>query len=96
MQNCTDLRRAKAAEYLKERHNITVSAAHLAKLAVYGGGPPFCKDGRFPLYSTDDLDAWAFKRKGPRTCTTAERARIYPSRDSSRSNRGVAPSDDER
>ena len=35
------------------------SLATLAKYACIGGGPAFRKAGKFPIYSRDDLDAWA-------------------------------------
>lgn len=47
------LTRAEAADYLK------LSASHLAKLAVMGGGPVMCRMGRAVRYRRRDLDAWA-------------------------------------
>jgi hypothetical protein len=38
---------------------------------VIGGGPVYRKAGRFPIYSTADLDAWATARIGaPRHSTS--------------------------
>ena len=66
------LRRKQASEYLRERHGITLSAATLAKLAVVGGGPAFRKDGPFPLYEVDILDAFAAARLGPLRTSTGD------------------------
>jgi hypothetical protein len=53
------LRRKAASEYLNQNHGVQRATSTLAKLAVVGGGPVFRRDGRVPLYSTDDLDLWA-------------------------------------
>jgi len=66
------LRRKQASDYLRERHGITLSAATLAKLAVVGGGPAFRKDGPFPLYEVDILDAFATARLGPLRTSTGD------------------------
>jgi hypothetical protein len=66
------LRRKQASDYLRERHGITLSTATLAKLAVVGGGPAFRKDGPFPLYELDILDAFANARLGPLRTSTGE------------------------
>lgn len=58
------LRRDAAADYLKKRYGAGTSAT-LAKLACIGGGPPFRKFGRHPLYLPEDLDAWAKARLSP-------------------------------
>jgi hypothetical protein len=60
--HCKNLRRKAAAEYLEEKHGIVRAPSTLAKLAVVGGGPTFRRDGRIPLYRTDDLDDWAESR----------------------------------
>lgn len=52
------LRRAEAAAYVREHWGAPCSARWLAKLAVTGGGPPFRKFGRFPVYTRADLDVW--------------------------------------
>jgi hypothetical protein len=52
------LRRAEASAYLLERHGLSRTAATLAKLAVTGGGPPFRKANRTPIYDPADLDRW--------------------------------------
>ena len=58
------LRRDSAADYVKRRWGLACSRGSLAKLAVAGGGPLFRSAGRFPLYTEDDLDAWAKARIG--------------------------------
>jgi hypothetical protein len=62
MTACKNLRRKAASQYLEDKYGIHRAPATLAKLAVIGGGPPFRRDGRIPLYSTDDLDKWATSR----------------------------------
>lgn len=57
-------RRFAAAEYIRDTYNFPCSVRWLAKLAVIGGGPPFRKAGRTPLYAPADLDAWALARIG--------------------------------
>lgn len=57
-------RRAEAARYVRNTYIFPCSARWLAKLAVVGGGPPFRKAGRTPLYAPADLDAWALTRIG--------------------------------
>jgi hypothetical protein len=75
------LRRGRAAEYLLERYGA-YTAETLAKLASIGGGPRFRKMGRFPVYTRDDLDAWANARMSAPVSSTAElsqqRARRRP------------------
>ncbi len=66
------LRRAEAATYLLETHGIRRAVGTLAKLAVIGGGPRFRVAGRTPLYSTDDLDAWAESILSPPVGSTSE------------------------
>lgn len=69
-------RRDEAAMYIKTTFGFSVSPRTLANLAVTGGGPAFRKAGRTPLYSPDDLDAWAKGRIGPRVTSTAELKRV--------------------
>lgn len=67
------LRRAAAAHYVRETWGLPCSSKWLAKLAVTGGGPIFRKAGRFPLYTSADLDDWARSRIGvPRRSTSVE------------------------
>jgi hypothetical protein len=66
------LRRADAARYIREAYGIPCAPTTLAKYAVLGGGPAFRKAGKFPIYSRDDLDAWAEKRLGKLVRSTSE------------------------
>ncbi|KQT21732.1 MULTISPECIES: hypothetical protein [unclassified Bradyrhizobium] len=67
------LRRTEAAAYVTEKFGIPCSPKTLAKLACVGSdGPPFRKAGRFPLYATEGLDAWARAKIGPEIRSTAE------------------------
>jgi hypothetical protein len=56
------MRRADAARYIRETYGIPCVATTLAKYACIGTGPVFRKAGKFPVYSRDDLDAWARSR----------------------------------
>lgn len=49
---------------------IGLAPATLAKLRVFGGGPPFVKLGRRVLYSESELKAWIEVR--PRFHNTTE------------------------
>ena len=71
-------RRSEAAEYIRTTYNFPCSARWLAKLAVVGGGPPFHKAGRTPLYTPSDLDAWALARIGARQTSTSDRREPDP------------------
>jgi hypothetical protein len=66
------LRRADAAQYIREAYSIPCVATTLAKYACTGGGPPFRKAGKFPIYSRADLDAWARQRLGILVRSTSE------------------------
>lgn len=67
------LRRAEAAKYVVETYNVPCSPKTLAKLAcVCSNGPPFRLAGRFPLYPTSGLDAWALAKIGPLVRSTSE------------------------
>jgi hypothetical protein len=71
--NSLYLRRAAAAQYVRDHWGQPCSAKWLAKLAVVGGGPIYRKAGRFPLYAPDDLDRWAQERlSAPRRSTSVE------------------------
>jgi hypothetical protein len=66
------LRRAQAAQYIVDKYNIPCSPKTLAKLAcISSDGPPFYA-GRFPLYPTFGLDAWARRKIGPLVRSTSE------------------------
>ena len=67
------LRRTEAAAYVTETYGIPCSPKTLAKLAcVSSDGPPFRLAGRFPLYPTSGLDAWARSKIGPLVRSTSE------------------------
>jgi hypothetical protein len=66
------LRRSEASVYLESKWGIPCKASSLDKYAVIGGGPPFHKAGRFPLYSPEGLDAWALHRLGSQVQSTSE------------------------
>lgn len=68
------LRRDQVTGYLRETWGIQRTASTLAKLAVVGGGPPFFKDGRWPLYSPEAVDAWARERLGAARASTSSGA----------------------
>ena len=60
------LRRAEAAKYVVETYNVPCSPKTLAKIAcISSEGPPFRLAGRFPLYPTSGLDAWAHDEDRP-------------------------------
>lgn len=65
-------RRADAAAYVREKYGLPCSPAWLAKLAVVGGGPTFQNAGRTPLYTDDNLDAWAESRLSPPMRSTSD------------------------
>jgi hypothetical protein len=67
----TYLRRAAAADYLQARYGA-FTAETLAKLACVGGGPPFRKLGKLPLYTLEDLDTWATSRMSGPVMSTSE------------------------
>lgn len=66
------LRRAEAVEYLLLVHGLPIAVTTLAKLACLGGGPPFYRNNRTPLYACSDLDTWALTRLGPPVHSTSE------------------------
>jgi hypothetical protein len=67
------LRRSEAAKYITQAYGIPCSPKTLAKLAcVSSDGPPFRHAGRFPLYPTSGLDAWAQRKLGPLVRSTSE------------------------
>jgi hypothetical protein len=67
-----NMRRADAARYIRETYGIPCVATTLAKYACVGGGPAFRKANKFPIYSRDDLDAWAKQRLGKLVHSTSE------------------------
>jgi hypothetical protein len=69
-------RRNSAADYLTEIWGIPTSPRTLAKKACVGGGPPFRKAGRVPLYADEDLDQYAREKIGPRVRNTSELEKV--------------------
>jgi hypothetical protein len=49
-----------------------ISAATLSTMATRGGGPPFRRFGRKPLYRWGDALAWAESRMTAPMCSTSE------------------------
>src|SRR5262249_49510839 len=72
------LRRKAASDYLRETHGLERASSTLAKLAVIGGGPIFRRAGRIPLYSPEDLDAWAESLLSAPMRSTSEAAAVKP------------------
>jgi hypothetical protein len=66
------LRRAEAAEFLRDRFGIRIAPTTLAKLACLGGGPRFRKFGRWPLYPEEELISWAERRLSGIVSSTSE------------------------
>jgi hypothetical protein len=66
------MRRHDAANYLQQKWGKPCATSTLAKLAVVGGGPPYRKAGRTPLYTAEDLDLWAVSRIGGPQRSTAD------------------------
>jgi hypothetical protein len=66
------LRRKEVALFVTRRWGIPLSANTLAKLAVTGGGPPFRKVGRFPVYEAADIVSWMESRIGPKQRSTSD------------------------
>lgn len=71
METPAFLRRSQAADYLRERYGFGTTET-LAKLACVGGGPRFRKLGRFPVYTAEDLEAWAVSRLSEPVSSTTE------------------------
>lgn len=65
------LRRWEASAYLKNKFGISLALTTLAKLACLGGGPPFFRNARAPLYPVDALEQWAIARQGPLYANTS-------------------------
>jgi hypothetical protein len=66
------LRRRAAAEYVREHWGLPCSEKYLAKLACVGGGPVYQLGGRFPLYTTENLDSYATAKIGKPVRSTSE------------------------
>lgn len=61
--------------YIEETYGLTYSVAWFAKLAVTGGGPPFVKSGRRPMYDPADVDDWIASRTSGLKYSTSDRGR---------------------
>jgi hypothetical protein len=85
------LRRAEAAQHLPQQ-GLPCSEKTLAKYAVIGGGPIYSKFGRYPVYTTDDLDAWAQARIGKPVRSTSDYAASTPKESSCQDERSVLTS----
>lgn len=68
------MRRAEAAEFIRETFGVSCCASTLAKLAVTGGGPEYQKFGRFPLYSRAACRAWVSGKLSRRVTSTSDLA----------------------
>lgn len=63
--------RAEAAALLKE-WGYPIARTTLEALATRGGGPKYCKWGRRPLYTKDDLQEWVSTRLKPCGSSSSE------------------------
>lgn len=68
------MRRAEAAEFIRQTFGVSCCASTLAKLAVTGGGPEYQKFGRFPLYTPSACRAWVQGKLSRRVTSTSELA----------------------
>jgi hypothetical protein len=66
--------RKQATQYLREEKGLACGHAYLAQLAVNGTGPLFRYNGRYPVYTEQDLDAWIEARLSSPVRSTAEAA----------------------
>ena len=67
------MRRADAARYIRETYGIPCATSTLAKYACSGNGPAFRRaHNKFPVYSRDDVDAWAKQRLSKLVHSTSE------------------------
>ena len=71
-----NLRTAKAAEYLQAQSGGTYTEGTLTTYRCRGGGPRFRVLGRYPIYSTEDLDAWLAERTSAPVSRNAELSNI--------------------
>jgi hypothetical protein len=85
------LRRGEAANHIQGEWGYPCSPRTLAKYAVVGGGPPFRKAGRFPLYHPDDLDGWVRGKLSDLVTSTSELIKKPESIESAPVNTGSAP-----
>ncbi len=62
--------REQAADYLTGQ-GLPVAKTTLQKLATVGGGPAYRRFGKYAVYLTDDLDAWATQKLSPARHSTS-------------------------
>jgi hypothetical protein len=82
------LTRNATADALTEA-GFPMSPATLATKATRGGGPPFRRFGRRPLYKWGDALRWAKSRLSPLIANTSELAQSEPAQRSEK--RGASP-----
>jgi len=66
------LRPAELCEYLEAAHGIEIKPSTLATWRCRGGGPPFVRFNRTPLYPRDLADEWADAKLGDPITSTSE------------------------
>lgn len=67
------LDRTQAAEYLTQR-GFKITKNTLQKYATTGGGPVYQRFGPRAVYTTENLDAWAFAKLSAPRCSTSAAA----------------------
>lgn len=73
------LSRKEASEYLKAL-GLPVAVRTLAKWAVHGEGPQFCRfNGRTVRYPRESLESWINEKVGPLRRSTSDKARLITS-----------------
>ena len=72
MNDPNALLRRRAAAAALTAAGYPTAAATLATLACRGGGPKFCKYGRYPVYCRRDLVIWAQSRLSAPVSSTSE------------------------
>ena len=82
------LNRIDAAEYVRVVHGQACAPKTLAKLASVGGGPPYRKGGKFPVYEPADLDEWARARLSPKITSHSELRALAATRNTRRARNG--------
>jgi hypothetical protein len=69
-----NLSRPEASKHLFEKFGIKLSPKTLASKACSGGGPPYYKAGRYPLYPPEELDEYATELLGKLQTSTSDAA----------------------
>lgn len=70
----TRMRTKEVSEYLEVEWGITLAPNTLHKLRCLGGGVPFQMDGKFPVSTPAQADAFAARRLGPERTSTSDHA----------------------